>query len=237
MTIRPEDRVLDWAPRHDPRSLNYPAQALFKRAELVDWTWRVPSIPLDQGTEGACVGFGWTHEALSTPVRVDFSTLRNKNLPTQPDTFARTLYRDAQHVDEWLGNDYEGTSVNAGAKVMRDRGLLREWRWARNAQEVALSINNIGPVVLGVNWYDGMYEAPRGILDIHGSLAGGHCILAYATRLRGRVFEDEPAVGIFNSWGPYYGNNGTAWIRLSALERLMRENGEAAVPVRRSYGR
>ena len=237
MSISPEDRVLDWAPRPDPRSANYPARAAFRRVnEVVNWTWRTP-FPLDQGREGACVGFGWTHEALCTPVPVDFSRLKNKQIPTNPDTFARTLYREAQHVDEWGGNAYEGTSVNAGAKIMRERGLLGEWLWNFNADDVMLSIPNLGPVVLGINWYESMYEAPNGILSVGGSLAGGHCIIAPATRKAGMIFPDEPAVGLLNSWGPSWGKNGLAWMRRSTLQRLMSENGEAAVPVRRSYGR
>lgn len=236
MSIAPEDRVLDWAPKDDPRSLNFPARTLFRKQSVVNWTWRAPS-PLDQGREGACVGFGWTHEALTTPVPVDFTRLANKLLPADPDLFARTLYRDAQLVDEWGGEEYEGTSVNAGAKVMRDRGLLREWRWAFGVDDVIMSIINIGPVVLGINWYADMYQAPGGILSVGGLHVGGHCIIAMAVRKAGVIFENEEAIGILNSWGPSYGKNGRAWIRKSDLARLLSEQGEAAVPVRRSYGR
>lgn len=229
--------MLDWAPRHDPRSLAYPARTLFRKTEVANWTWRTPTIPLDQGREGACVGFGWTHEALTTPVVVDFSSLAIQGWNKPPELFARSVYRAAQFIDEWDGEGYEGTSVNAGAKIMRQAGLLKNWRWAFSVDDVIMSIINIGPVVLGVNWYTGMYSAPGGILSVTGQLAGGHCILAHAVRKAGVIFPDEEAVGIFNSWGPTYGVNGHAWIRKSALARLLSEQGEAAVPVNRSYGR
>lgn len=229
--------MLDWKPRHDPRSLMYPARTLFRRTEPVNITWRTPMHPLDQGAEGACVGFGWTHEALTTPVVVKLGEIEQQQWPKNPTEFAQSVYRAAQHIDEWGGNDYEGTSVNAGAKIMRERGLLREWRWAFGVDDVILSIVNVGPVVLGINWYTSMYSAPGGIMQVGGGLAGGHCILAHAVRKAGVIFEDEVAIGLFNSWGPGYGLNGHAWIRKSELARLLSEQGEAAVPVRRSYGR
>jgi hypothetical protein len=120
---------------------------------------------------------------------------------------------------------------------MREVGLLKEWRWNFSADDILLSIPNLGPVVLGINWYDSMYSAPGGVVTVNGSLAGGHCILAMATRKAGVIFPDEPAICLFNSWGPSWGLNGRGWIRRSALQKLMSEQGEAAVPVRRSYGR
>lgn len=235
--IQPEDRKLDWVPRHDPRSLQFPARTLFRKTEPANMTWRAPSVPLDQGAEGACVGFGWTHEALTTPVAVNLEALAQTQWPGEPNAFARSVYREAQHIDEWDGVDYEGTSVNAGAKVMRSRGLLKEWRWSFGVDDVILSIVNIGPVVLGIPWHLSMYHAPNGIVEVHGEVVGGHCIMANAVRKAGVIFPDEVAIGWVNSWGPTYGQNGRGWIRRSALGYLLGQQGEAAVPVRRSYGR
>jgi hypothetical protein len=65
---------------------------------------------MDQGQEGACVGFGWT---------------RCMMLLNRKRYDARWLYHEAQKVDEWVGEDYEGTSVRAGADVLRARGHCR----------------------------------------------------------------------------------------------------------------
>jgi hypothetical protein len=63
---------------------------------------------LDQGKEGACVGFAWSHELAAYPVRVEVD-----------DEFARSkIYAEAQKIDEWPGEAYHGTSVLAGAKVV-----------------------------------------------------------------------------------------------------------------------
>lgn len=230
-----QNRVFDWAPRHDPRSKNFPIRGAAKAVPVKSKAWKVPD-PLDQGYEGACVGYGWTHEALSTPVPVDFKRVKGIDIPA-PDTIAKRVYREAQVIDEWEGENYEGTSVNAGAKVMRTIGVLKEWRWAFGIADVIHGVLTTGPVVLGIPWYEDMYEAPEGIVHVGGELVGGHCILARAVAERGRVFPDEEAVGWLNSWGPTYGKNGLAWIRASDLSFLLRQDGEAAVPFRRSYGR
>ena len=61
----------------------------------------------NQGTEGACVGFGISRLA---------SQLNRKLY----DGF--WLYHEAQKIDEWPGEDYDGTSVRAGLDILRKRG-------------------------------------------------------------------------------------------------------------------
>lgn len=231
-----EDYKLDWIPRHDPRSLQYPIRAIVDRTTPVNMTWRTPAVPLDQGREGACVGFGWTHEALTTPVAVDFARVR-ASVPRDPAEFARYCYLSAQRIDEWEGENYEGTSVLAGAKVMRQAGLLLEYRWCFSTKDVAMALSNTGPVVLGIPWYDSMYYPVGNICRVGGDLVGGHCIIVTKYRRKGVIFEDEAAFGLFNSWGPDWGHNGHAWVKESDLAFLLRQDGEACVPVRRSYGR
>ncbi len=230
------ERILDWVPRFDERSRSFPIRGAAKAVPVQSKAWSVPTYPLDQGYEGACVGFGWTHEALSTPVAVDLARVTAIH-NGDGNAVARNVYREAQRIDEWAGEDYEGTSVLAGAKVMQKFGLLKEYRWAFNTTDIAYAVLTTGPVVIGIPWYDWMYDAPNGIVAVGGDLVGGHCILIYAVAVKGRVFPDERAFGWFNSWGPSYGKNGRAWIKESDLAKLLREDGEACVPFRRSYGR
>lgn len=234
-TIAPEERILDWAPHHDPRSREYPIRALITaRPRPRNMQWRVGPI-LDQLAEGACVGFAWTAEALATPVIVDLS--RAPLAPSRdPDAFARLVYRRAQDLDPWAGNQYEGTSVNAGALAMRELGLVKEWRWAFGIEDVQDTVLMKGPVVLGLNWYSGMYRAAGGILTRSGSLVGGHSLLAVGYRTFVPAL-GEPGIILQNSWGKAWGINGLAVIGKSKLAALLAENGEAAVPTRRSYGR
>lgn len=231
-----EERVLDWGPNHDPRSKAYPISPLIKTVPTPrNKLWRTGKI-LDQGREGACVGFGWTAEALSTPVAVNLSRLKIK-VPTEPNSFASQVYRDAQKIDEWSGEDYEGTSVLAGAKVMKKLGLLREYRWAFDNDDVLNALLTKGPVVIGIWWYSSMYNAPNGVLSVGGRKVGGHCLTIVGYRLAKDSRTGADSFILQNSWGEDWGINGLAEIKATDLNALLSDDGEACVPVSRSYGR
>jgi hypothetical protein len=146
----------------------------------VAW-WRL----MDQGSEGACVGFGSTRAMM----------LLNRRRYD-----ARWLYHMAQTIDEWPGEDYDGTSVRAGMDVLRDMGHRRvrgkrtsavdaaegisENRWARSVEEVMACL-----------------QSPR--------------------------YEAMGMVPILNSWGASYPH--LTYMPLETLDRLIREDGEATI--------
>lgn len=240
---------LNWVPRFDERSRAYPVRGAIARLLPIvrrNKLWRVGPI-LDQGTEGACVGFGWTAEALATPVVVDLNRVR-ADVPRDPEQFARHIYRTAQKIDEWEGENYEGTSVLAGAKAMQNVGLLREYKWAFSLDDVLYAVLRKGPVVIGVWWFESMYDAPNGILKAYGEIVGGHCLtvvgflkagasikLADGSTLTNTLGQD--GFILQNSWGREWGINGLAVIAERDLKWLLSEQGEACVASRRSYGR
>lgn len=227
--------TLDWQPRHDPRSKNFPVAAVLRTSiRRRNKLWHVGPI-LDQAAEGACVGFGWTAEALARPVAARLGLMKAAT-PRDPQEFARYVYRTAQKNDEWAGEDYEGTSVLAGAKVMQRVGLIRQYRWAFNVEQVADAVLANGPVVIGVPWYEGMYEAPNGVLKVRGSLVGGHCLLVVGYRVKDYRLGGEDGFVLQNSWGESWGDKGLAIIKKSDLALLLKDDGEACVPVSRSYG-
>lgn len=88
----------------DTRSRAYPVRELLTTTEPRSYTWRVPVL-LDQALTPACVGFAWSAEAAARPVEVRGIT----------DQDGLSVYARAQELDVWPGNDYEGTSVIAGA--------------------------------------------------------------------------------------------------------------------------
>lgn len=230
------ERVLDWGPNHDPRSLAFAVRSVIQTVPTPrNKLWRTGQI-LDQGREGACVGFGWTAEALSTPVAVNLSRTKIK-VPTEPNAFARNIYREAQKIDEWAGESYEGTSVLAGAKVMRSLNLVREYRWAFTSDDILDSLLTKGPVVIGIWWYSGMYNAPNGVLSVSGQKVGGHCLAIVGYRLAKDSKTGYDSYILQNSWGNDWGINGLAEIRVDQLNELIQDEGEACVPTMRSYGR
>lgn len=230
------ERILNWAPHFDERSRSFPISAVIEeRPKKRNKLWRVGPV-LDQGREGACVGFAWTAEAFSTPVAVDLSRVK-ADVPHDPEAFAHYVYQAAKKIDPWEGEDYDGTSVLAGAKVLRTAGLLKEYRWAFNIESVIDAILVKGPVVLGIYWHEGMYDTSNGVLEVTGPIVGGHCITAVGYTLASEKLGGEDGIILQNSWGPTWGTNGLAEIRVSELQALLRNDGEACVPSKRSYGR
>lgn len=230
------DRVLDWVPRHDPKSKEFPVRATIRTSiRPRNKLWRVGPT-LDQGSEGACVGFGWTSESLSTPVAVDLSRVA-VNVPHDPTEYALSVYRRARQIDEWEGEQYDGTSVLAGAKVQRENGLLKEFRWAFSINDVVDTVLAKGPVVLGINWHYDMYWAPNGVVKPTGAVVGGHCLTAVGYTLKSPKLGGEDGVILQNSWSNSWGINGLAEIKVTDLAKLLDNYGEACVASRRSYGR
>jgi hypothetical protein len=140
----------------------------------------------DQGREGSCVGFGCS---------------RMSSLVNRKRYDARWLYLEAQKVDEWPGEAYDGTSVRAGMDVLRDRGHR--------------------PVRGG---HAGFPAAGEGISANRWAGSAGEVLEALGTP--GRDY-----VTVLNSWGVSYPRR----VRMPAgvLDRLIREDGEAAVPTDR----
>jgi hypothetical protein len=210
------DRRLDRIPEFDPASRRFGIAPKLPDKPPRSYSWRVPSV-LDQGQEGACVAFAWTHELNARPVVNGYDA-----------AFAQTLYREAQKLDEWPGEDYSGTSVLAGAKAVQARGYIAEYRWAFNLDDLILSLGYAGPVVLGLNWYTGMMNADaEGVIRPSGQVEGGHSVCAYGVNVLRRE------VRIVNSWGPSWGKGGFCTISFDDLDRLIHEQGEMCIPVGR----
>jgi len=215
---RTPSRTFDRIPRFDRRSRRYAARDAFwpwTRRKTRNWSCYVT---LDQGREGACVGFACSHEAAATPAVVPGIT---KNV-------ARTIYQRAKQIDEWPGENYEGTSVLAGMKAGKEKGWWKEYRWAFSERELCLSIGYLGPCVLGIGWYEGMSQPDaEGRVRPTGSLLGGHAILCSGYDAKKELYR------LHNSWGPKWGHRGDCFISAKDMATLLKRRGEAAVPLKR----
>ena len=220
-------RVLDWQPLHDPASRRYGAAELVSAPPAHDVRWRGPSKIIDQGAEGSCVGHGCVNLIGSEP----------NPAPRTRVTHAEAVrwYERAQRLDEWPGDDYSGTSVNAGMKVGRAFGWWDGWRWAFGPDEMRAAIT-LGPLVIGVPWRAGMYDTePDGLVTTGGQEVGGHCleVIAWVTDYAGH----GPGYWWRNSWGPTYGIRGDGFVPEATMAGLLAEVGEVAVPVGRKIGK
>ena len=213
MKIPTFDRII----KFDERSRSFPVRAVAAKKPR-SYTWSCKTT-LDQGTEGACVGFAWAHELNARP--------KVHNVSAE---FARIeIYNAAKRIDEWEGESYDGTSVLAGAKVVKGLGYIPEYRWGFGVEDLILAVGTVGPAVLGVNWYMGMFQPNNnGLITPSGALLGGHAILCNGVSLKKELFR------LHNSWGSSWGFGGECYISFSDMERLLKEDGEACFPVIRS---
>lgn len=226
------ERVFDWRPKFDSRSKNYSIRSTLKGVhvpkEPVAWK---EGIVLDQGREGACVGFAWTGELLAEP-----AAPKEQPAFDYANDLAKSFYYSAQKIDEWPGENYSGTSVLAGAKIMQEKGFINEYRWCFNTRDIREAVITEGPVVLGIPWYEGMYSTQQnGLVSVSGKKVGGHAILITGYYPKMRFGKGSYEVFRWrNSWGSDYGINGSGWIKVSDLQKLLEEGGEACVPMQRS---
>lgn len=180
--------------------------------------WPMFNQPLDQGNTGTCVEHGWRHWGMAAPI---VSTRKLALIPRYG------LYREMIGVDEWTDNDNDtalqmGTSVRAGAKVFQQRGFLTTYGWAFRADPAIDWLCEHGPLVIGINFYGGMFTPDKeGFIRPTGSIEGGHCmcLLGWSEK-RGAVYGT-------NSWGVDWGPlKGRFWMAGEDFERLLREDGE-----------
>jgi hypothetical protein len=168
----------------------------------------------DQQETPHCVGFGWSHWLHCAPI-VNW---------LDPDG----IYHYAKFVDEWKGEAYDGTSVRAGAKVLHHLGLIESYAFATDLPTTIYTLLEKGPVVIGVNWYEGMFQTDaEGLIHATGSDLGGHCVVLTGINL------DRGLVRGKQSWGLDWGINGRFWLPLDDLNKLMRAQGEICLAVER----
>jgi len=177
---------------------------------------------LDQGTEGACTGFGLAavinllHQRQGRDVKVS----------------ARMLYEMARRHDEWRGENYEGSSCRGAIKGWYHMGVCSETLWPYDAKKIGdltitrakdarahtlgayyrirknivdmhAALNEVGAVYASANVHSGwMTPTSDGNIPRRKQTEGGH---AFAI-----VGYNDKGFYVQNSWGPGWGHNGIA---------------------------
>lgn len=195
----------------------------------------------DQGSEGACVGFG-TSMALWI---LNMEESKRQGTAFDPSTRYDPwwLWREARLADEWPDNDdfsvSEGTFVRAACDVLRVRGhcVLKDDQtgaedrsagilknvWARSVDDVRAAINRGIPCSIGMRWYSGFDDPTEkngewwiGDDDL-GRVRGGHCVCIYGAS------DDREAVKLKNSWGTNYPE---VYLPYDVLDRELQDSPE-----------
>jgi len=126
---------------YSPRLISLPPQWPTRRdIEIALPHFR--DMVLDQGTEGACTGFGlaavmnfvfWRDTVLALPrserglLAIDLDSVRS------PRVSPFQLYHLARTYDEWGGEDYEGSSCRGAVKGFHKHGVCLESLWRDKA--------------------------------------------------------------------------------------------------------
>jgi hypothetical protein len=214
--------------RKDKRDERYPVRALLpKKVARTKRYWWDNGAWFDQGDTGTCVGHAWAHFAEDSPIT-------HPSLVVDP----YAIYTEACKLDSWSANDDGdldfGTSVRAGAKALRARGMIQEFRWAFSVTDVVNTVLEMGPMVIGVDWFESMFSPVRrtdsaGIsrlfLDVEpgSGLAGGHALIING------VNTEAKALRLKNSWGRSWGADGRVSLSFDDMEVLLDRDGEACI--------
>jgi hypothetical protein len=191
--------------------------------------FRAAKLPvLDQGSEGACTGFG-----LATVANF---LLRGRGRKAKADEVsAWMLYAMAKRYDEWPGEDYSGSSARGAMKAWHKHGVCahRLWKDATAATDLdeeraADAIARPLGAYFRVNHKDlvamhaaitevGILYATARVHSGWSAVGPGDKEIVYSPDLIGAhafaiVGYDRQGLWIQNSWGPGWGDKGLARI-------------------------
>jgi len=196
--------------------------------------YRKAGVPiLDQGTEGACTGFG-----LATVVHY---LLRTRHIVRDDEEISpRMLYNMARRYDEWPGENYSGSSARGAMKGWHKHGVCSRTHWvydrAQQKQDTKLfahryedalrrplgayfrvnhkdlvamhtAITEVGILYATSQVHEGWQNVGKdGVIEWtpDAEIVGGHAFAIVAYDARG--------FWIQNSWADDWGNDGYAQV-------------------------
>lgn len=184
---------------------------------------------LNQGSEGACTGFGLATVA-------NYLIRKRKVVPDTTSVSPRMFYEIARRYDEWMGEDYDGSSARGAMKGWHKHGVCAETLWPYNPLKpdnrltddrlkdaakrplgayfrvnhkdlVSLhtALAEVGILYATALVHDGWNKVGSdGVIPSNDKVLGGHAFAIVA-------FNDQ-GFWIQNSWGEEWGQSGFALI-------------------------
>jgi hypothetical protein len=207
----------------DERDKNYLIEDKLKLKNTILTTkyWDADEWWGNQENTPQCVGYAWAHWIEDGPVKHEgISPIINPTL----------IYKEAQKLDEWVGENYNGTSVRGGAKYLKNTNKISSYLWTYNINVLIDTVLTKGPVVVGTNWYRSMFFPDKnGLMRVTGKLTGGHAYVINGVDKNKKLFR------IKNSWGKNWGKSGHAFISFSDMEKLIKQNGEVCLAIENKF--
>lgn len=214
----------------DGRSLAYMVEndAREMGGGFEDQHWERVLTILDQGTLGSCTGNAGAGALGTQPFHdaVGSSVLPSATDAAAAQQYAVQLYSDATVVDGYPGTyppEDTGSSGLAICKVLKTRGTIKGYRWARSAYGL-LRLLQAGPVLQGMPWYNAFFEPDSaGFIDARSwrdsGRAGGHEVEAVGVEIDSADAFNSVLI-YANSWGTGWGDGGYFRMRLRTYEEL-----------------
>lgn len=207
-------RTLDASAQSDPRNASYRVRELLASNAATDSRKWPCAVRLNQGKEGACVGFALTQWLATAPGPIVNGT----------NEAARQLYYDIKCTDQWRG---EGTRIENGLALLKARAIISTYYWCQSAYEMRQTVIQLGPLVCKIPVFDGMYRPDfAGRIRPTGKINGWHAILLneYDASWDRNWF--------VNSWGKRHGRRGRVWMTSADCQTLLNIGATAAYAVK-----
>lgn len=183
------------------------------------WT---PGPVLDQGQTPECVGCGLEGLMNASPVR-----------QKPPHCLSWDGIYKAAQLKDGMPLPHDGTTVRAGVEVLYKAGNIASYHFGLSFDDIWTWLLTMGPVVIGVNWYESMMVTDNyGFLNIGGDVAGGHCVFLDGGSIA--KIKGKRCTRGRNSWGTDWGLCGSFWLTEDALSRLLAEQGEAVAAIEKA---
>jgi hypothetical protein len=183
-----------------------------RAAQVTAQVWNVPSV-LDQGATPHCVGYAWATYGIAFPVPDAWD-----------NSMGEKIYYAAKVIDGEPGQE-DGSTTQSGVQAFMQFSQLQNnsYAFATNLQDIITWVLANGPVVVGTNWYNNMFNpSSSGLVTIapNDTVAGGHEYTVNGV---------DTIAGLFyltNSWGTSWANGGHFLMDFATFQRLQTEGGD-----------
>lgn len=202
---------------HDPRNLDYPTRGVLhtEDAPIVEKVWRRGGA-YDQGQTPQCVAY--TAKGMLNTAPFSAAEPYYRRSKYDPSTF----YAGAQRMDEWPGEDYDGTSGRGVLRYLMSIGIITEYRWCFGLTDLLQTLSHHGPVSVGAWWKSGMWQPDsNGLVRYQGSRDGGHQFEAIG------VHPKVEEVEFMNTWSERWGLRGRFRMKFDQVDLMLADDADA----------
>jgi hypothetical protein len=205
---------------HDSKSWNYKFDTTSLTVTSVVHKRLIPV--LDQGNVGSCTGNAGIGCLGTDPY---FNSVPRSEVYTLDEPGALRLYSAAEVIDgsgPYPPND-NGSYGLSIAKALANAGMISSYQHTFTLDD-ALKALSVYPIMVGMNWYSGMfYPQADGRIIPSGRIMGGHEVEA------SEIDAENQRVWFWNSWGESWGLKGRFYLTFTDFGKLLSQRGDVVV--------